>query len=598
VTELPPALAPWATELAIFPPDVGLGLGDLLARLSVAIGPLRIREESDLGAPNGFDGLSRRGPYERLLLTEWLFADHAPEEFLRRAASGEHAFLRLAHREPASARASIALFDAGPSQLGSPRVAQLAVLLVLARRAHAARARFRWGVLQADPPSLLEGVTVDSVRTLLTGRTVQPAGDAVLSRWQAFLHEAEPTKDRETWVIGGEEAVAAASRLAASTLHVMDTLEPQARRIEVDVRARSRAARSVSLELPAPRLVTRLLRDPFGSTAPSVSEIRKSRVPTSNLVFAASGVKVFARTSEAIYAYPVPNSPRGGIGKPKPVQGTWSTNVAAVGRHHRNALVLRAEEPTRTLHLSSGNKGSAVVGHFTTEEAVHAPWKPEPTDPLRPILVLQATNVPTIFFQDSRNRMFQLGGEEQRSPRLLARGVLAAVQTAGGVAFVAKEVCKTWHPEAPDGCSLVLASPSGIRATPIREPVEARLSGSFGSDLPVWTAVRLENEEWALSEKGELELIAVPVGSRVIAICRRPLKLERGILFLEPDARTFRLVGSFFDEKVLSAGDAVVEAAVDDGAKTLAFVTTTGELVVYSLQDRAILARFEPRDSK
>src|SRR5687768_17876785 len=47
-------------------------------------------------------------------------------------------------------------FDAGPNQLGSPRIAQIAALIVLSRRAEAAGVRFAWGILQEPDAPLFE----------------------------------------------------------------------------------------------------------------------------------------------------------------------------------------------------------------------------------------------------------------------------------------------------------------------------------------------------------------------------------------------------------------------------------------------------------
>src|SRR5205814_2319608 len=83
-------------------------------RLALAIGPLRDSRSARAGEIDGLDGLARRGSYERLLLSEWLLLDEAPDEFLRRAAASEHAFLHLQRRQPGRTRRSIALLDAGP----------------------------------------------------------------------------------------------------------------------------------------------------------------------------------------------------------------------------------------------------------------------------------------------------------------------------------------------------------------------------------------------------------------------------------------------------------------------------------------------------
>ncbi len=142
---LPGDLAPWRGMLGLFPAELAGDLGGMLPRLALAIGPMRAASPTRGGEPDGFAGIARRGSYERLLHTEWLLADEAPDEFARRASAGEHAFFQIARRSPARAASSVALFDAGPEQLGAPRIVQLAALIVLAERARRAGARFAWG---------------------------------------------------------------------------------------------------------------------------------------------------------------------------------------------------------------------------------------------------------------------------------------------------------------------------------------------------------------------------------------------------------------------------------------------------------------------
>src|ERR1700742_1564569 len=98
--EFPRSLAPWAHLLKIFPRELSLALGPAVHRLASAVGPLHSPTMANTGDPDGFDDLARRGAYERLLMSAWLLADEVPDEFARRAAMGEHLFLRLARRNP------------------------------------------------------------------------------------------------------------------------------------------------------------------------------------------------------------------------------------------------------------------------------------------------------------------------------------------------------------------------------------------------------------------------------------------------------------------------------------------------------------------
>ena len=123
MSALPPALRPWASQLSLFPLDLALHLGPYVARLSAALGSLRPRGETDGGEPQGYDGITRRGTFDRLLVSEWLWALEAPDELVRRAAFGELSFLKPAFHQPRGARRTVALLDAGPDQLGAPRIA-------------------------------------------------------------------------------------------------------------------------------------------------------------------------------------------------------------------------------------------------------------------------------------------------------------------------------------------------------------------------------------------------------------------------------------------------------------------------------------------
>ena len=54
---------------------------------------------------------------------EWLLQEELPDEFMRRAVSGEHLFLQRAYQENSAAKQTVALFDTGP--ISSARLASL-----------------------------------------------------------------------------------------------------------------------------------------------------------------------------------------------------------------------------------------------------------------------------------------------------------------------------------------------------------------------------------------------------------------------------------------------------------------------------------------
>ncbi|WP_447413065.1 hypothetical protein, partial [Clostridium perfringens] len=70
------------------------------------------------------------------------------------------------------------MFDAGLAQLGEPRLAQMALFILLARRAEQADAQFSWGILQ-QPGILHDDTGLGGIRKLLKSRSLlAPPADA------------------------------------------------------------------------------------------------------------------------------------------------------------------------------------------------------------------------------------------------------------------------------------------------------------------------------------------------------------------------------------------------------------------------------------
>ncbi|HNH47206.1 MAG TPA: hypothetical protein PKY30_09215, partial [Myxococcota bacterium] len=113
---IPPSLAAWSSLLELFPEDLRPALLNLLGPLQRLLESPLAQPHHGAGEPAGYSGLSRRGIPERILLSEWLLATELPDEFLRRAATGQLAYLELDRREKQPHRSIFVLFDTGPAQ--------------------------------------------------------------------------------------------------------------------------------------------------------------------------------------------------------------------------------------------------------------------------------------------------------------------------------------------------------------------------------------------------------------------------------------------------------------------------------------------------
>jgi hypothetical protein len=254
---LPALLQTWAAWLALFPPEHAEPLGEMLVRLAPMLGPLHRHAARVAVEPAGVGDIVRRGAYEHLLASEWALADAVPDEFVRRAANGELLFLGP---EPANSEQplrSVALFDAGPSQLGEPRLAHMALFILLARRAELAGAEFLWGVLQ-EPGVLHRDQGREGILRLLASRSSVPAGADTAAAWDAALAPACEGGAGDCWLIGGP----ASPRPAHAAAHALVRRAWLGDALELVI-GRHRRSRSLRLPLPAPEDGVRLLRSPF-----------------------------------------------------------------------------------------------------------------------------------------------------------------------------------------------------------------------------------------------------------------------------------------------------------------------------------------------
>jgi hypothetical protein len=594
----PAALAHWAQYLDIVPEEVSVALAPIVQRVSLAVGPLSPRFRGAEGEPDGFNGLDRRGSYERLLLSEWALADEFQDEFMRRAVMGEHLFLNPARNARAGARVSLALFDSGPSQLGAPRIAHLAALIALARRAEAAGAAFGWGVLQQPAARPFSDVTASGVTRLLEARSHHDATDEEVERWLSQGDSWSGPDD--IWLVGGGRLARLRAGSAVSRLCVEDPLEPDSRRLILSARGASAAKKEVVLKLPPDRVSTRLLRDPFEAAVAEVQKVEGELSAASNLLFDATGTKLFVRSQKwEVTAFNVPNSPRAGAGKPKRYRTRRWQTIAAVGNVGRAVALVSAEDQLVRLEygrqgnakLSAGNYAVYNQGMFFNAPAgnegplapcLNAPWGEE-------LVVLDAAG--TLF------RLVKLGGAEKHisgkpvvgTAQVVATCVLAAALVGSRLAYVGVE----WPGESLH----IVSVGTDIERAPI--PFEGRPTRAFfgppsgvGHEKFGLLALELSEFQWALmSAKGE-DLLARPHGASVVGVLTGS-QHEPGLLALEDDRRTLTLHGRNWRQKVLESGAEIERVTVSSDAARIAYLTVAGEVVVHSLPHRADLCRFQ-----
>jgi hypothetical protein len=598
VIALPRHLRPWAPHLALFPEDIALALGPLVMKLAELIGAARIDHGRE-GMPDGYDGIERRGSYERLLASEWLIHDELPDEFLRRVVSGEHAFLRRLYRHEAAGRRTIALFDSGADQLGSPRIAHVAVLIALAQRAERAGASFAWGVLQEPPGALRTAVTIADVRDLIASRRSASVADDDIARWLAADGVAGAS---EIWLVGPERLADEPRRHEASVLAVSDVLEPAARRINVTVSgAQGRRPRTVMLDVPEERAAVKLLRDPFGAAVAARVRTLAGIDINSAIVFSVDGRRLHLRTTDGgMLTVHIPNSPRATAAKPVTWHPPAGGTILAVGAGlvKRHFVVLCRQGDDAVVHLLH-KRGRSIAWSQRVGTLEGAP----PHGPLQPLGVLRGPGRSSgslegahLCFVHGDGQLVLISGGRSMSH---ARNVIVAsrairdafVYVEHGVRAEVKVMRANKNGELELAAAAVeLPQPSADT----RYYFCPMAPAAGPSNLVAWLPVE---SRCAMVYRQQTETFDVPAGHAVIGMIERwnedhvarpfVVAVDRnrtGIELLRPQER----------RPLLTTAAPIVSAAASDTAPVIAVITETGELGVYCRNTQEMLLQVAP----
>lgn len=594
--DLPVGMAAWAQPLSVLPDDLALMLAPWVGRLSIAIGPLAHTQRQQSGEPDGYSGLARRGSYERLVTTEWGVADLFPEEFLRRAATGEHLFLDLARQEPRGGQRTIAIVSAGPSQMGAPRLAHVAALIVLARRAAAAGATFSWGVLEDDLFRLHEGLDEGSISRLLAARTAVAAEHDALTRWSSVLGD---DKTRDFWFVGDDDDGARCAALGASRIVVRDVLSPSARLLEIDVERRTQNAK-LHLELPDPDLCARLLRDPFGRAEGGGARVAQSMGKATEVRFAPGARRLIIRLDDGSYeTWPLPSSPRDKVGAPRRWSPPKGYSVVAVGIGKRALLAAIATKADVTaLHLCYADNHRLRVS--LPLHAVDALAKAFETGepPIGTVgLVSMKEHARTDLVIDVCGYLlvipgFSLWPAATSHPLMAMPFAPGENQPAVATAFFRSAV--VWAERHEPDIHVFEANASGVQRVATlgaREQPEV-MFGHSSPPVASWGAVAVA---WDAEHRRVAAPKLTPTSVRallpVVGVCVRD-----GVPGLLTKPHPHRLVWRIGEGRELLPVSSVpiVTVTVCPSHPNVAWVTSEGEVVIYSMEQHAVLMRRRP----
>jgi len=581
--QLPAPLEAWRPWLSLFPADLVEPLGELVLRLHTQIGPLRSAPSRADALPEGVGSIVQRGPYERLLITEWAYADAEPDEFIRRAASGE---LMFTGPEPAArqrSRRCVALFDAGPAQLGEPRLLHLALFILLARRAEEAGALFEWGVLQSRA-ALRTTSGMDAIRSLLKARTAMGIDAEAMASWAPILDSAGD----DVWIIGAH-GVKPPFPVRGQVSIRRNLLTEQ---LDVSL-SMHRAERAFSLALPPDDVGVRLLREPFEATA-SRADVRQPGARPSLMQpprFGVAGsILAVPQLDGGVFVYHVPVSLKNVPGKPRrqppPPSGVSILGAVVIGRNLAS-IVSDGDElhfkrfPTEAFASTCSTSPRPTAEHFRAPPQ-SARWLPT-FCVKRPVKSATATEI----WEDAHVLALDLDGQlvcwTRRTSRVdgvkkhgqigfrtLARNVIGAAQSDQLLVFA----CTT-----PDGTTLHSWSTNGAGIV----NVSMQKTGTqilFG-DLARWpryahihglVALRCSDTSWWVGTEAEAVTIDIADGAKVLGVAASKRHSSYGLVVLAPHKRTIELRTRFAARVLVSSPEEIAQASLCPRTGNIAWI--------------------------
>jgi hypothetical protein len=596
---LPSSLSPWSRQLNGFPVDVALTIGPIVQRLASAIAPLHSEKASGVTDPDGFDGLVNRGSYERLIPSDWLLSDEIPEEFDRRAAMREHLFLKIAHRDPAHGQGSVVLFDAGPEQIGSPRLAHLAVLIVLLRRAERARASFSWGIVQDEEMIESQGVNHAEVGRLIKARSYRSSSEAQV---QAWLHRALVSHmPEEIWLVGGPQVHRMSGPQMVSRVTIADVLDPAVRRLSVEIHRAKAKPQGILLDLPENYLCAKLLRDPY-ELATADPQRFSTPTPLSGLVF--GNRRVVATTDgNVLVSFPMPNAPTEKPGNSKRYALGKMGSIVAAGPVGRSIAAISAEEISLRLTYI-GKPYHPPNGRYFLQDSPRAPrFNPLSSEKenvnglLHRCAHIEMGDKSSILVLDAARGLFRLSQVSGDCVVALEEtGVLALTSFNGVPTYVAAN-------EVDSTIDLVVRGKQRVKT--VLQPASVtnpRAFFGYGANMELGL-VAIQSGETAWSAFAQVrKLSSAPVvdkvsdidtesSQEVVGIIREAFYQE-ALITLREDRHVITLKGPKWERRILESQDRIAHVTTSLTKPLIACSTLKGDLTVYSLGNQRILCRF------
>lgn len=586
---LPKRLRSWHILLSLFTEEIAKELGEIILRLSVAIGPIKHGVLKGDENPDGFEGLTSKGDIEHLIPSEWLLADEIPHEFDRRAAMGEQLFFKKNRIEHKKGLVSVLLFDCGPMQLGGPKVVHLALLILFARRAESTGASFYWGVIQRDTWNT--DVTRESINYLLKSSSPYDVSKDMIDLWREKTIELGEISD--LYLVG--EKHLKNSFTDSSTITIDDLYSNDI--LNIELLKKSNSKHRLTINLPKESDSIKILRNPFGE---ATSQNRDSRVvkhkiiPSKPPVFSQNNRKIavsIEKTEEngqkkvGILLLSIPNSAAG--------QDKGQHGRARYIFPDKNSEIAGLQIIKKKCSYIFYNKEKITFRNFFQQDHVQniiwAYTVPLEKDPFWRILKEDYHSERNqIYILDSNNCFYK---ENFSECELIDSDVILAHQIHSNILYAIKQ----------DDTIEVKMIP-GEKS--FKYSIDSSASGKTFISEHGWThyscgliAINTKGSLWTVDNGYEKKiLINAPDSSKVIGVSMYYgdfLNDSGGhkpyIVVLEKDKKTISIISRDDYFEIYKSVDEIGQISMDIVHGNVAMITLSGSLIIYSPMRKEVL---------
>jgi hypothetical protein len=351
---------------------------------------------------------------------------------------------------------------------------------------------------------------------------------------------------------------------------------------------KGRQERQVELPLPPEAACIRLLRDPLSATAaPRVRE-PAARGPVQLGFFARHGRKLMARIRpDLVASQPVPSSPRAGVGKEK-LFATAGRRVIAAGSYGKSTVVL---DETGHIKWFGRECGRSANVEIAPDAAVLLMPNRVEKAALGRIVVLAENGPPIDMVVEFDGALFRIRCDQVG--RFLVKidlvcAEVSAVWVAGrGVAYMGRQ----------HGAWVLDHVVRDEKEHPIMLAATGRaVYGYVGrlSPHPVYGFVAIETDPgvWTVVNRGSWQPLPRLDSGDVVGLCdARSTAPEPCLIVLSSDRCYVYLHGVGEGSRLIHSVDSIRSVAVCDDAPLIAYMTDSGERVVYSLATREVVLR-------